>query len=171
MVKRALIAAFTAGLAMATPPAGAAPPQWHACHTSDVKALKIFTVGEASLSRRDCQAKDLLAPPVRLTFRYFRDVPGDAFAKAAMNFLEKNLDTATFKARQEQFQTFNRHYQDIGDGDAYTLTHRVDGTLLLALNGKELTRQQDQDFARLYLTIWFGDSPYSSRLKANLLGH
>ena len=53
------------------------------CSSANVKALKVFNVGQASLFRADCAAADPLAPPMRLAFRYNREVPGDAFAKAA----------------------------------------------------------------------------------------
>ena len=63
---------------------------WQECSRADVKALKVFTVGEASLSRMNCDDTDPLSPPLKLEFAYFREVPGDAFAKAALHFLEKN---------------------------------------------------------------------------------
>jgi len=141
---------------------------WQVCTRSDVKALRFITVGEATLSRHDCQADDLLSPPLRLTFRYFRDVPGDAFAKAALNFLEKNLQATEFDRYQSRFQAFNSHYQDISDGDAYSLTYREDG-LTLALNNQLLASEAGTSFASYYLRIWFGETPYSQSLKENLL--
>ncbi len=42
--------------------------------------------------------------------------------------------------------------------------------LTLALNGKTLTRQEGNDFARAYLSIWFGPTPYSPDMKQSLLG-
>ncbi len=142
---------------------------WQVCTRSDVKALRFITVGEATLSRHDCQTDDLQSPPLRLTFRYFRDVPGDAFAKAALNFLEKNLQKTEFNRYQTRFQAFNSHYQDISNGDAYSLTYRADG-LTLALNNRLLASETDTTFARYYLRIWFGENPYSQSLKENLLG-
>ena len=155
-------------LALLTPAAAVAANEWTVCHRSDVKALRIFTVGEATLSRLDC-AGNLLAPPLRLEFRYFRDVPGDAFAKAAMNFLRKNLDETTFDALAPRFERFNSHYQDIGDGDIYRLIYR-DQALELFLNDTPLARETGNDFASAYLQIWFGEDPYSDSLKASLLG-
>ena len=58
------------------------------CSSADVKALKVFNVGQASLFRADCGAADPLAPPMRLAFGYNREVPGDAFAKAARKMAE-----------------------------------------------------------------------------------
>lgn len=172
MAKRArLIPAglLMAAAAIASPGYASESEQpWQVCTRSDVKALRFITVGEATLSRHDCQADDLLSPPLRLTFRYFRDVPGDAFAKAALNFLEKNLQATEFDRYQSRFQAFNSHYQDISDGDAYSLTYREDG-LTLALNNQLLASEAGTTFARYYLRIWFGEPPYSQSLKENLL--
>ena len=172
MAKRArLISAglLLAAAAIASPGYASESEQpWQVCTRSDVKALRFITVGEATLSRHDCQADDLLSPPLRLTFRYFRDVPGDAFAKAALNFLEKNLQATEFDRYQSRFQAFNSHYQDISDGDAYSLTYREDG-LTLALNNQLLASEAGTTFARYYLRIWFGETPYSQSLKENLL--
>lgn len=147
----------------------AAAADWQLCHRLDVKALRFITVGEARLLREDCNSADLLAPPMRLEFSYDREVPGDAFAKAAMNFLEKNLNREDFQALKPRFERFNSHYKDIGDGDTYSMVYR-DGTLFLQLNDQPLTREEGDRFAKAYLRIWFGNDPYSSRLKSNLLG-
>ena len=172
MAKRARLipaALLLAAAAIAAPGyANASDQAWQVCTRSDVKALRFITVGEATLSRHDCQTDDLQSPPLRLTFRYFRDVPGDAFAKAALNFLEKNLQATAFDRYQERFQAFNSHYQDISDGDAYTLTYREDD-LTLALNNQPLASETGATFARYYLRIWFGETPYSQSLKENLL--
>ena len=172
MAKRARLtpaALLLAAAAIAAPGyANASDQAWQVCTRSDVKALRFITVGEATLSRHDCQTDDLQSPPLRLTFRYFRDVPGDAFAKAALNFLEKNLQATAFDQYQERFQAFNSHYQDISDGDAYTLTYREDD-LTLALNNQPLASETGATFARYYLRIWFGETPYSQSLKENLL--
>ena len=172
MAKRARLipaALLLAAAAIAAPGyANASDQAWQVCTRSDVKALRFITVGEATLSRHDCQTDDLQSPPLRLTFRYFRDVPGDAFAIAALNFLEKNLQATAFDQYQERFQAFNSHYQDISDGDAYTLTYREDD-LTLALNNQPLASETGATFARYYLRIWFGETPYSQSLKENLL--
>lgn len=146
-----------------------ADPNWQRCHRADVKALKVFTVGEAALYRENCNVDDLLEPPLQLSFRYFREVPGDAFGKAAMHFLEKNLDEARFTRLEPELKSFNQHYQDVDDGDRYTLIYE-NGGLTLALNGEPLTQQNGDDFAHAYLTIWFGPAPYSPAMKESLLG-
>jgi hypothetical protein len=127
-------------------------------------------VGEARLLRRDCNVDDLLAAPMRLEFSYNREVPGDAFAKAALNFLEKNLNDRDFEQLKPRFERFNSHYRDIGDGDTYAMIYQ-DEQLLLMLNDKPLTEEKGDRFAKAYLRIWFGEKPYSNNLKQALLGN
>ena len=143
---------------------------WQLCHRSDVKALRFITVGEARLLRQDCNVDDLLAAPMRLEFSYHREVPGDAFAKAAMNFLEKNLNDSDFEQLKPRFERFNSHYRDIGDGDTYAMVYQ-DQQLQLMLNDEPLTDEQGDRFAKAYLRIWFGERPYSNNLKQALLGN
>ncbi|WP_081703599.1 MULTISPECIES: chalcone isomerase family protein [Alcanivorax] len=142
---------------------------WQECSRADVKALKVFTVGEASLSRMNCDDTDPLSPPLKLEFAYFREVPGDAFAKAALHFLEKNLPQNRFDTLKPRFASFNSHYQNVDDGDTYTLVW-MEQDFELRLNNTPLAKEQGADFARDYLKIWFGQAPYSKAMKAELLG-
>lgn len=139
------------------------------CSSADVKALKVFNVGQASLFRADCSAADPLAPPMRLAFGYNREVPGDAFAKAARKMIERNVSDDTFKALKPRIETFNSHYRTTRDGDRYTLDYGQDQSLVLRLNGEKLAEEQGKEFAQAYFTIWFGDDPYSDNLKEELL--
>ena len=139
------------------------------CSSGKVKALKIFHVGQAALYRQDCAADDKLAPPMRLAFGYNREVPGDAFAKAARKMIERNLSEDRFEKLSSRINAFNSHYRTTHDGDRYTLDYDADQSLVLSLNGEVLAREQGRDFADAYLSIWFGDDPYSDDLKAELL--
>lgn len=142
---------------------------WQLCHRGDVNALRFFTVGEARLLRKSCTVDDLLTAPLKLEFSYTREISGDAFAKAAMNYLEKNLNSRDFNQLKPRFQHFNSHYRDIDNGDTYTMVYQ-DETLSLLLNKQPLTHEQGDRFAQAYLRIWFGDNPYSKNLKEALLG-
>lgn len=139
------------------------------CSSADVKALKVFNVGQASLFRADCGAADPLAPPMRLAFGYNREVPGDAFAKAARKMIERNVGEDTFEALKERIDAFNSHYRTTRDGDRYTLDYDEDQSMVLRLNGEKLAEEQGEDFAQAYFSIWFGDDPYSDDLKEELL--
>ncbi|MBM1143055.1 chalcone isomerase family protein [Alcanivorax sp. ZXX171] len=166
MVKRASLIAL---LLAAT---GAGATQFDTldqCSSAKVKALKFFHVGQASLYRPDCDASDKLAPPLRLAFGYNREVPGDAFAKAARKMIKRNVEEARFKKLAERIDAFNQRYRTTTDGDRYTLDYGRDQSLVLRLDGELLAREQGRDFADAYLSIWFGEDPYSDNLKAKLL--
>ncbi len=138
------------------------------CGSGEVRALRFFRVGEATLASARCDGD--LNPPLRLLFRYRRDVPGDAFGKAAETMIGRNISEDAFRQLKPRLQAFNSHYRDIGAGDVYQLDYAADGRLLLSLNGQPLVMEQGDDFARAYLTIWFGERPYSTDLKQALLG-
>lgn len=139
------------------------------CSSADVKALKVFNVGKASLFRADCSASDPLAPPMRLAFGYNREVPGDAFAKAARKMIERNVSEDTFESLKARIDAFNSHYRTTRDGDRYTLDYDQDQSVVLRLNGEKLAEEQGEAFAQAYFSIWFGEDPYSDDLKEELL--
>lgn len=145
------------------------PDPWQTCQQAEVKALRLITVAQATLYRPDCRNGPPLAPPLQLVFRYQRSVPGDAFSKAADHLLRRNLPAPSYDALSPRLARFNQHYRDIEPGDVYTLRHR-DGSLTLLLNGEPLVHEPGNDFARAYLSIWFGPQPYSDKLKNALLG-
>lgn len=142
------------------------------CSSAPVKALRIFEVGEARLARPECDsAHSLLTPPLELTFAYQRAIPGQAMAKAALVMIERNLSDADFDALEARLIAFSDGYQDIDSGDAYHLRYASDGKLELWLNDELLRTEQGHDFAKAYLSIWFGDKPYSDDLKQRLLSN
>lgn len=149
-----------------------ASDSWKTCNEAPVKALGFITVGKAALSKPACDAAGdtLLAPPLHLEFTYTRAVPGDAFAKAAMVMIERNIDAQRFNDIAERLRAFNSGYRDIDDGDRYRLVYLPSGELQLWLNDEQLAVEQGHDFANAYLSIWFGRKPYSDAMKETLLG-
>ena len=140
------------------------------CRSAPVQALRFIEVGKASLWREDCVSGDAaLMPPLALEFAYQRAVPGDAFSRSAMAMVERNVSPDHFADLRERLQAFNAAYRDIDDGDRYQLHYLDDGRLELRLNGELLAAEQGHEFARAYLSIWFGPQPYSDRLKRQLL--
>ncbi len=139
------------------------------CSSAPVKALKFFEVGEAQLARPDCNVEALLTPPLQLTFAYQRAIPGDAMAKAALVMIERNLSDEQYQTLEARLKQFSSGYRDIEGGDAYHLRYSTDGELELWLNQELLRTERGHDFARAYLSIWFGQQPYSDELKRRLL--
>ena len=141
------------------------------CTEAEVRAWRLIRVGQARLALQDCsRISHPFEAPLQLTFAYSRDVPGHAFAESAMAMLERNLDPATFERFKERFQAFNSGYRDTGDGDAYKLHLGRQGEFVLTFNGEEIAREQGEDFANAYMSIWFGERPFSRPLRTALLG-
>ena len=163
---------FLLVLLTAMPASVFASESWETCNEAPVKALGFITVGKAALSKPACDAAGdtLLAPPLHLEFAYTRAVPGDAFAKAAMVMIERNIDAQRFNDIAERLRAFNSGYRDIDDGDRYRLVYLPSGELQLWLNDEQLAVEQGHDFAEAYLSIWFGQKPYSDAMKETLLG-
>lgn len=141
------------------------------CSIAPVKALMVFKVGYASIYTQDCAAltEDFYGSIKQLSFEYHRDIPGDAFGKAAANFLKKNLSPESWAALEERINAFNSRYKDIGPGDRYDLVYLPGNGLQLLLNDELLAVETDALFAEAYFTIWLGEHPYDKTLKSRLL--
>ena len=144
---------------------------WHQCSQAPVVALAFFTVGEVSLARPDCALQAQWSePPLQLTFAYHHAVPGDAFARSSLEMIRRNIDPGTFARLEPRLRAFNSVYRDIDAGDAYRLRYLHGDRVELWLNDTLLTQEQGKDFALAYLSIWFGQDPYSDKMKRLLLG-
>jgi hypothetical protein len=141
------------------------------CSIAPVKALMVFKVGYASLYATDCSAltEEFYETVKQLSFEYYREIPGDAFGKAAANFLKKNLAPETWDLLEEKISEFNSHYKDIKPGDRYDMIYTPGEGLQLLLNNELLTTEADPVFAKAYFEIWFGADPYDKTLKKRLL--
>ena len=142
------------------------------CTEAEVRAWRFIRVGQARLALADCSSlSHPFAPPLKLTFAYGREVPGHAFSESAMAMLERNLDGDSFQAKRDRFEEFNSAYRDTSDGDVYQLHFGSGGEFVLTFNGEVIAREQGDDFANAYMTIWFGERPFSRPLKTALLEH
>ena len=162
---------LTLGLALSPALAQAQEPktseELQKCTQARVQALGFIEVASASLWLDACN-QVALKPPLRLQFDYVRSVPGNAMARAAMAMVERNLPEEQFSELENRLQTFSDRYQDIEDGDRYSLIYREDGRVEMRLNGEVLATEQGHEYA--YLQIWFGPKPYSRDMKQVLLG-
>lgn len=137
------------------------------CGSGTLKAYALFTVGEGTLYRPDCNSEwELLAAePRRMVFRYARDIPANAFRESATFLLEKQ----GFQIN-EAVKAFNRQYRDIQEGDTYVLEYRPGEGLSLYRNDEWLAVLTDDRKAREYFAIWLGERPFDTGLKEELLG-
>lgn len=138
------------------------------CGQGDIK-VGSKTVGKASLWMADCQ-QAWQQQDVRLVFNYSAAIPAWAFKKAANVILKRNLPKEMWQAHQKTFDQITQQYQPIKAGDVYQLDYQAAGkTLALNFNGQLQGRVQG-DIVQQYFLIWFGDKPFNSLLKKQLLG-
>lgn len=142
------------------------------CGEAAIKAWRFIHVGQASLLSRTCEDLDerQLTAPLVLHFDYQRSIPASAFRRAGATLIERNIDQQALDAIADRLQRFNQGYRDIAPGDRYTLRYTLEGQLQMWLNGELLAQEYGNDLARAYLSIWFGEHPYSARMKQALLG-
>lgn len=141
------------------------------CNHADVRAWRIIRVGQASLALPECQpVQPPFDAPLRLTFSYQRSIPGEAFRESSLAMLERNLDADRYQDLKPRIEAFNEGYRDTDDGDVYQLHFASNEDFILTFNDEIIAREQGDDFANAYLSIWFGDKPFSARLKSDLLG-
>lgn len=147
----------------------AADTELRACSAAQVKAWMMFKVARANVYLPDCdRLSHPLEPPVALRFAYQREVPARGFTESANEMLERNLDEDEFRTLEDAIRDFNGHYQDVDDGDTYYML-RTEDSLTLWLNGEELASVENPELARIYFRIWFGEEPFSDRLRKDLL--
>ncbi len=107
--------------------------------------------------------------PKRLELHYFWSIGGEGFGKAADQILEQNLDEPSLARLRERLDRLHALYQDVKDGDRYSLTYLPGVGTELAKNGKPLGTIPGADFAQAYFSIWLGAAPIDDSLKRQLL--
>ncbi|MCX8073389.1 MAG: DUF2878 family protein [Candidatus Binatia bacterium] len=109
--------------------------------------------------------------PKRLEIHYFWSIPAESFAKAADEFLQKNLPEDQLKAVRGRADELHKAYEAVRPGDRYALTYIPGIGTELTLNNVLKARIPGADFASAYFTIWLGNDPISLDLRKALLGN
>lgn len=138
---------------------------------SESKLEKYFyDLGRVALYREDCESDAALTDsPVYVEFAYTRAFEGEDFAESARKLIKRNISEQAFNNIQNDLETFNSAYESIKDGDHYAIAYSKATGLTLFLNDEQLASNDNQELAQHYFTIWFGDKPFSDKLKKNLL--
>lgn len=122
-------------------------------------------VGTATYKAQDC-SKSWQGQNIQMDFRYTENIPEWAFKRAATHFLKKNV--SSFKD-DSPLNKVTALYRPVKNGDVYRLSYQHSRqTLTLSLNDRELGKVQDPKIQQ-YFTIWLGESPFSAKLKQQLL--
>ncbi len=141
------------------------------CGEAEVKAYKFFRVAYSGFYREDCQRPWNIADTAEaryMQFNYTREVPAHAFRESAEVLLRRNQDFP--QDVWNEIQQFHEGYRSVKDGDEYVVYYQPDEGLTLWLNGELLANTENKSWASVYFSIWLGADPFSSSLKAALLG-
>lgn len=141
------------------------------CASTPMKKM-LFNLGDVALYAKDCAAVDadsLTAQPVHLTFKYERAFDGEDFIKSSDELIQRNSDAAEYQNIKADLDSFNANYQAIADGERYDIGWSQATGLLLSKNNRQLAQHDSAELADVYFRIWFGDEPFSQKMKDALL--
>ncbi|WP_111891210.1 chalcone isomerase family protein [Acinetobacter sp. MB5] len=123
------------------------------------------TVGQASYFAQNC-TQAWHSQSIRLDFIYFRSIPEWVLKRAANNLLSKNWAGYT---DDSVLNKLTQMLRPVKAGDHYALLYSKNTqTLTLFFNEQVLGKLQNTQ-ANQYFQIWFGPSPFSVKLKQQLL--
>ncbi len=122
-------------------------------------------VGTAIYTADNCNAP-WLGQNIQMNFIYTENIPEWAFKRAATHFLKKNMNNLTDNSVLHQVTAL---YRPVKKGDVYKLSYvHANQSLTLSLNNSVLGQVKDPQIQQ-YFTIWLGKSPFSAKLKHQLL--
>lgn len=130
----------------------------------------VFDLYVAGLYVATDAADPVAASPKRLRMQYVRDIPREKMVEATDETIGRGLTPVQVAAIHATQQTWNALYPAPKKGEHLTFDHLTDGTLIMALNGKELGRVQDEAFARALFAIWIGAEPVKESVRDALIG-
>lgn len=135
----------------------------------EVRYLKLIKVYSASLYA--AQPKLDRDTSRCLILEYDVSLKPQDMITAANTVLGKQYSDATISRFQSEIETLHKRYQQVKEGDRYSLCYRAESEeTTLALNNQVLTSIPSADFAELYFGIWLSDQhPIDDQLQRNLL--
>ena len=136
--------------------------------------LKFIKVYDATLYWLESkEQKNILSSDVSkcLDLDYAVDIGKDDFIKAANSVLDRQFSQAQLAQVSKEIQTLHQGYQDVRDGDSYTLCYNsLEKLTSLSYNGNKLVAIHSPAFAEIYFSIWLGRSnPLDENLRDDLL--
>ena len=113
----------------------------------------------------------ILSPvPKKLIFHYRREIKKSDMTEGADKNLEENpeVDRSQYK---EFLDEINALYEDVDDGDRYSLEHTLNSGVSLYKGDKLLKTIGNPEFAKVYFGIWLSNYPLSKGLRDGLLNY
>lgn len=139
------------------------------CSAVPIKVM-LFNLGDVALYRQQCSSgSPLTIQPVQLSFIYNRGFDAEDFQTSSVKLLKRNVEPATFSAIEASLLEFNAGYEEAKQGDRFDIRYSPEQGLTLFKNGQQLSQSNNTQLGQTYFDIWFGDDPFSEKMKDNLL--
>lgn len=141
------------------------------CASTNMRKM-LFNIGDVALYLKDCNqatADTLTQQPVKLSFVYQRAFDGEDFIKSSDVLIQRNISATDYAAIEDKLKAFNANYQAIAKDEVYEIAYSQETGLLLTKNGRLLSQSDSEELAAAYFTIWFGQNPFSTKMKNDLL--
>ncbi|THK40323.1 hypothetical protein E8Q33_14295 [Methylophaga sp. SB9B] len=139
------------------------------CSAVPIRVM-VFNLGDVALYRQQCtDDSDLTSQPLQLSFIYKRSFDAEDFQKSSVELLKRNIDAKTFDAIETALIDFNAGYQEAKQGDRFDIRFSSEAGLMLFKNGQQLSHSDNTQLGEVYFDIWFGQDPFSKRMKNDLL--
>lgn len=130
-------------------------------------------VGALYLTRKSSDAGEILSitSPKRVTMDFlYSEISQKKMVNAWNEGFADNLGEYELITLKSQINTFNAAFGKTVKGDKVVIDFLDDGTTVVTINGEQKARIEEADFQRALLSIWLGESPVDSGLKAAMLG-
>ena len=112
--------------------------------------------------------------PKRLRMRMLLDVPIEVFTHAVQKGIRRNVPEAQQLAMRDRIGTLDANLRAIGkvfDGDVIDLDFVPGAGLVIAVNGKpQAAPIPGEDIYAALMSVFIGERPVDTKLKAGLLG-
>ena len=100
----------------------------------------------------------------------YDDVPAKKLAEGWSDGFSNNLDQASFNALAARLKQFNVLFDDMTEGDRILFDYQPGKGTRVNLKGVDKGVIEGEDFMRALLSVWLGEEPADSGLKAAMLG-
>lgn len=107
--------------------------------------------------------------PSELILQFVRNVGADDLRKGWSEGFEKNAKDQ-LPALKERIAMLNGWMVDVKTGERLTFIHKPGVGIRTDVNGTVKGTIKGDDFAKAFLSIWLGDEPPNTEIKAGLLG-
>ena len=129
----------------------------------------LFEVGHAKLFLPNCE--NMGNNEYMLSITYNRTFTADEFIKSSNILIELNNTTDIYKSIKAELDDFNKNYQAVEKGDEYSISYTYKNGFNLEKNGTLVSSSNNQELAKAYFKVWFGDEPFNKKMKKNLLSN